>query len=1004
MSVASQVSPRTALLSKSWATSLWVAIAPLLLLSTASRPGMAQSDLEIVPNRGHASRVERIASTPDGRLIATAADRDPVVRLWDGARLVLLRTIRVSENIGPEIALSADGATLAAAAGDEIALWDTKTGAKIRTLVRRTSESDDSTSGRLTFIGKGTALVVEGDSYGKSGAYDATSGSPLAKFGDENRGVDFVTPAASGGPFVATVGIDDGWENGQQTRPATTIIEVHRTANWSRQSSVRLAGNTICMRSARLSEDGQKLWCLGDNVLSEIDVRSGRIGRSKELAEKGDYESAGDAFSPDGRFVWAIDKKGHQIRGWDVMTWAPVIDLKLGAVDDSPCADLVYDIDTGKDKPTVTEVSVIRPLAAGLLAACKNGTRLLAWDTFASSRPRSAEIGPKTTISTEISEDGTRVAVRWEGHAIGVLDVTKLEMSTRPLQRGIACKQALSVNASKLAYQCDQASADQAGVHLWEPGLDGRVTLPATTQSGKGYELAMSQDGRGLALHDDYGNVYGTDFNVDGTRLATVGIGTIGLFDTDGGEKIKDLIAKKPPVPPGTKAPGPGDDDSQSPLLTPVHIWNAQTGALERRLDQANHKLHRVVWSPDGRLIAGGYAGRKAKYQRGDGRVTVWSAETGKTLWSRKVNDDGLSSLHFTPDNGRLVMSSMDGPMHELDARTGRAIWSVKRKLGGRWTIFSDTAVSGSGQLLAAAAGTITARRGDPIDAYAQLEVFRHDTREVYCKVTGLTSRLQQLAFSPDSTRLLGRDNDDAVRIWSMRRTGACELLATLYVAPEGEWILLTPEGFFASSPTGARQLNAVRGHEVFSIDQLFERLYKPDVVRDKLAGKPVPPLLGLTEALKSGTPPVVNITAPSPGTASPSDEVAVTVTLTAREGGVGRVEWLVDRVVVGIDEKPVVVDGRATLTRKVPLDTGMNTVEVVAYNARNIVSSSPSASIQVKWSGDVAKALPTLHVLAVGIDTYKNPALNLKYAVADAESLVAALEKASRLLNLGLG
>jgi len=55
----------------------------------------------------------------------------------------------------------------------------------------------------------------------------------------------------------------------------------------------------------------------------------------------------------------------------------------------------------------------------------------------------------------------------------------------------------------------------------------------------------------------------------------------------------------------------------------------------------------------------------------------------------------------------------------------------------------------------------------------------------------------------------------------------------------DGQWLRVTPEGFFDSSPDGAKNLTVVRGLEVFSIDQFFSQLHRPDLVREKLAGDP---------------------------------------------------------------------------------------------------------------------------------------------------------------------
>lgn len=64
-------------------------------------------------------------------------------------------------------------------------------------------------------------------------------------------------------------------------------------------------------------------------------------------------------------------------------------------------------------------------------------------------------------------------------------------------------------------------------------------------------------------------------------------------------------------------------------------------------------------------------------------------------------------------------------------------------------------------------------------------------------------------------------------------------LLATFLSATDGEWIILTPEGFFSASPKGAELLRIVRGLEVFAIDRFRDVLQRPDLVAEKITGDP---------------------------------------------------------------------------------------------------------------------------------------------------------------------
>jgi hypothetical protein len=66
---------------------------------------------------------------------------------------------------------------------------------------------------------------------------------------------------------------------------------------------------------------------------------------------------------------------------------------------------------------------------------------------------------------------------------------------------------------------------------------------------------------------------------------------------------------------------------------------------------------------------------------------------------------------------------------------------------------------------------------------------------------------------------------DATTRLWDVR---SGSLLGTAISFTNGEWVFMTPEGFFEASANGAKNLNVVR---VSSIDQLYDALHRPDLV-----------------------------------------------------------------------------------------------------------------------------------------------------------------------------
>lgn len=228
-------------------------------------------------------------------------------------------------------------------------------------------------------------------------------------------------------------------------------------------------------------------------------------------------------------------------------------------------------------------------------------------------------------------------------------------------------------------------------------------------------------------------------------------------------------------------------------------------------------------------------------------------------------------------------------------------------------------------------------------------------------------------------------------------------LLVQFLATPDGDWLMLTPEGFFAASANGARLVSVSTGVAAFSVDQVYQALYRPDLVRAKLAGDPDGAVataargLNLGLILETGPAPRTRFALPLQGAKAADEMIDVAVELTDEGGGVGRVEWRVNGLTVGVQARGAMSladepEGMLARTR-VALEPGENVIEVVAYNAAGLLASSPQ-NLTVVWDGVASLLPPALHVLAVGVNDYADGRLRLNYATADAQAFGSALER----------
>jgi WD40 repeat protein len=84
--------------------------------------------------RGHSDRVQSVAVSPDGRLLASGS-YDNTIKLWDLNTGKLRQTLEGHSNLIQSVAFSPDGRLLASGSRDKtIKLWDPTTGELWQTL------------------------------------------------------------------------------------------------------------------------------------------------------------------------------------------------------------------------------------------------------------------------------------------------------------------------------------------------------------------------------------------------------------------------------------------------------------------------------------------------------------------------------------------------------------------------------------------------------------------------------------------------------------------------------------------------------------------------------------------------------------------------------------------------------------------------------------------------------------------------------------------------------
>ena len=230
---------------------------------------------------------------------------------------------------------------------------------------------------------------------------------------------------------------------------------------------------------------------------------------------------------------------------------------------------------------------------------------------------------------------------------------------------------------------------------------------------------------------------------------------------------------------------------------------------------------------------------------------------------------------------------------------------------------------------------------------------------------------------------------DASTRIWDVS-TG--EEVASMIAFGDGEWIVTTANGYYNASPKGDQYLSVKVGGKDYTIEQLREAFYRPDLVKLALSGGSLKDFKTLADVKQ---PPVVSIVDTPKST--DKNEAAITLKITDIGGGIGDVRLYLNGSAVVLDSargvKIVPTNKNEVLkTYNLKLTNGLNTIRAIAFNGDNTMQSNDVLHEITASFKSLTK--PSLNAIIVGINEYKNPKLQLKYAVPDAELFEDTLKK----------
>ncbi|MXX91531.1 MAG: SH3 domain-containing protein [Boseongicola sp. SB0665_bin_10] len=914
---------------------------------------------------GHRGDVDHVAFSPDGRIVATASSGN--VHFWeveDGRELRVLHGGAKEVGLGKhEIVFSPDGRMLATVSGGSVHFWEVETGQEIRHLDLEIANEFE----RITAVEFSPDLqfLAVGTWAGEVALWDIGAGREprvlKARDGGRIGSVAFSPDSRrlAAGTFAGEVAL---WDIGAGREP-----RVLKARDGGRIDSVAFSpgGRTIAGLDAS--------WDLATVDLYLWDVETGRelLRRSTDINTY--LLSPGASFSPDGGTLAIRSLAPGGSSGNPGIGSVHLLDAKTGQ------EFLVLD----KDQGMVLDIA-FSPDGQTLAVGTEVGVAVL-WDAETWHVKQELRGHATTAVSTSFSPDGRIFASGQQANDYyGEAFVHLWDAETGGVTRNF---RGHMNRIADIAFSPDSRTIATLSTGIWQNSIVGFHDV---------------ETGNELQLMDDEVAIVDAEFCADGRAVATTSWrNEAALYVRTGSDthfsrkEVPGWVHTFACNPEGRIFAVPGFFQSKR-----IPLLDAETGRELHVLEEKDSLVFQDgSFSPDGRTLATFSSGSDSRSV-----VRLWSTDSGRELREVEIPSQlgrrmGASPrrIEFSADSGAVAIAGGRNqfgasmpylPLLVLDAQGGTLAFA--REFAPDLERNVEIEFSPDSRMLAISSGSWTRL----LDAGTG--------RELHV-LEGHGRWMTSIAFSPDGRTLVTASSDGTTRIWDVE-TGKELVLRSVF--EDGSWVELTPHGFFNASEGGDKHLYFVRGLETLSLDQLYDALYRPDLVREALAGDPdgrvaaAAARLDLGKAVASGLPPEVVGLRSLDGRSVDGDLVTMETAIQPRDGGIGRVEWRVNGIVQGADSRGlgglVAADaGILRRARQVLLSPGENVVSVVAYNEANLIASAPlEATVVSSWQ---SVAQPSLHVLAAGVNDYWDGRLQLNFAVPDARAIGSALQKSGR-------
>ena len=501
-----------------------------------------------------------------------------------------------------------------------------------------------------------------------------------------------------------------------------------------------------------------------------------------------------------------------------------------------------------------------------------------------------------------------------------------------------------------------------------------------------------------VTLRYNTDNVGDIKYSPDGKYLVAGVFGKeIGLWNTAMPEKLKIFEGEEKAtvfaISPDIKIMVSSNYRESIPKLI---VWSFPEGKKLNSFTLPG-SANSIIFSPDQRSI---YVG----LSNGD-KICKIDVKSGKTLQTFHHESEynsvtGIEELMLIKDGTVLLAGDYYSHVRWYNTATGNEIGNIDAQYG---TSLNDMIMlPGSNEIITCAGESAFA---DSTINFTDINT-RKNTRTFY----GHSNAISALATDAAGRFLFSGGIDRTVRIWDMSKG---KPVASLVFFGGTDWVIVDNAGRFDGTSEGMKKMYYVKGLETIPLESAYEQFYTPNLLPRILEGENFTPTPINIGTLKDA--PKVKISAEEMQRNlsvdidmamynATKEQVSIKVQADCPDDGVTEIRLFQNGKLVETTRNLVVEDEKAAeksaiKTFVVNLSPGENRFKAIAFNTQRTESKPAELLVNYKPAANEqpVTSAATLHLIVVGVNSYKNPKYNLNYALADATAFSEAIISGSR-------